>query len=605
MSVPETLTEAPATPAQVRTRARRLVELAALTTRTYNRPDLAAGLEAALARIDRPQTLIAVVGAFKQGKSSLVNALLGEPAAVVDDDLATAALTVFAYGESERAVVTTSRDGDREHQALSRTDALAFMSEATNPENALGVEMVEVNLAADFLASGAVLVDTPGAGGLSLSSGAATLRYLQSVDAVLFVSDASAPLNRMELDYLVSAAEACPAVLLVLTKVDLYPEWRRVAEINERTLDDAGVEAPVVAVSSVLAGIPAAFEESGIPNLRGLLEEFVVDATRTMACVRAVGAATEAVRQVQSSLHARLATLEDPASALARQAELQARREQLEHLRGPGARWLQVLSDELSDSFGEADHRFRTAVRAIGREIEDELERVDPLKEWDRLSGELKGRVAAAVSDLIGGLIMGAEAAERSARALLRDSEAVPVGTFDHRLDTASLWSERPIDRPTVTSVAGSVLSSVRGGSGGITTVGVLAGLAGITLATAATAGIGLAFGGKQILDERKRQLQARRQQARTLVRQFIDDVQFEASKRSRDLARDQQRVLREHFSSRVAELQRTCSEAVAEIQRSMEKDTAERAAAVEHARARAEELDHLVAAFVEVEGNL
>ncbi len=69
------------------------------------RGDLAARLRTATARVSRPGTVVCVVGEFKQGKSSLINAMLGEPVCPVDDDLATSALTFVHHGASVGAQV--------------------------------------------------------------------------------------------------------------------------------------------------------------------------------------------------------------------------------------------------------------------------------------------------------------------------------------------------------------------------------------------------------------------------------------------------------------------------------------------------------------------
>jgi ribosome biogenesis GTPase A len=59
-------------------------------TAAYQRPDLAERLEVARRRLVDPLFHVLVVGEFKQGKSSLINALLGIDVCPVDDDVATA-----------------------------------------------------------------------------------------------------------------------------------------------------------------------------------------------------------------------------------------------------------------------------------------------------------------------------------------------------------------------------------------------------------------------------------------------------------------------------------------------------------------------------------
>ena len=78
-----------------------------------------------------------------------------------------------------------------------------------------------------LLADGLVLVDTPGVGGVFRGHTAATMAFLPSADAIIFVSDFTQPILRSELDFLRLAAAAVRSVgdddplLFVMTKSDL------------------------------------------------------------------------------------------------------------------------------------------------------------------------------------------------------------------------------------------------------------------------------------------------------------------------------------------------------------------------------------------------
>ncbi len=110
MTATATATAAPSAADAVRTGS---LELARLLGQ-LERPDLVGRVTAAAARLQRPSTIVAVVGEFKQGKSSLVNGLLGQPVCPVDDDLATSAITLVRYGEQPGAVVRRNgSDGDK------------------------------------------------------------------------------------------------------------------------------------------------------------------------------------------------------------------------------------------------------------------------------------------------------------------------------------------------------------------------------------------------------------------------------------------------------------------------------------------------------------
>ena len=107
--------------------------------------------------------------------------------------------------------------------------------------------------------------------------------------------------------------------------------------------------------------------------------------------------------------------------------------------------------------------------------------------------------------------------------------------------------------------------------------------------------GIGALFGGMGLAEDRKRKVQMRRQTARTQVRQFLDDVQFEVTNQLTAVVRDIQRELRDEFTSRLGELQRTYTDAAKRAQEDAQKSQGERAQ-------RGGELDQSIAALRKVE---
>src|SRR5688500_11710563 len=85
----------------------------------FGRDDLDRRTMAAAARLKRSSTIVCVVGEFKQGKSSLVNGLLGRSALPVDDDLATSVITLIKHAETESAIVRRREDGELKTETLS------------------------------------------------------------------------------------------------------------------------------------------------------------------------------------------------------------------------------------------------------------------------------------------------------------------------------------------------------------------------------------------------------------------------------------------------------------------------------------------------------
>src|SRR3954469_17515363 len=90
--------------------ARGVVDQALKACTAYGRPDLGDRLDLGPRKLADPGIHVVVVGEFKQGKSSLVNALVGVTACPVDDDVATALPTYLRYGKEAAAQVTLAGD---------------------------------------------------------------------------------------------------------------------------------------------------------------------------------------------------------------------------------------------------------------------------------------------------------------------------------------------------------------------------------------------------------------------------------------------------------------------------------------------------------------
>ena len=84
-----------------------VVDLALKAVQAFGRTDLEDRLKAARHGLEDRGVHIVVVGEFKQGKSSLVNALLNVDVCPVDDDIATAVPTFLAV------CARSSRSGHR------------------------------------------------------------------------------------------------------------------------------------------------------------------------------------------------------------------------------------------------------------------------------------------------------------------------------------------------------------------------------------------------------------------------------------------------------------------------------------------------------------
>jgi len=76
--------------------------------------------------------------------------------------------------------------------------------------------------------------------------------------------------------------------------------------------------------------------------------------------------------------------------------------------------------------------------------------------------------------------------------------------------------------------------------------------------------------------DDRKRQLEQRRQKAKLAVRRYVDEFNIHVGKDSRDVIRRIQRELRDGYTERLDELLRSLSEALKEAERAVQSEQTE-----------------------------
>lgn len=574
-----------------------LAALAGLLDR-LGRHDLRDRTTAARVRLSRPSTVVCVVGEFKQGKSSLVNGLVGTDVCPVDDDIATSVITVVRHGDPPHAVVRTrTADGPGAEQ-VPFEELAAHVTEAGTPVSGTVVERVDVGVPSSLLAGGLALVDTPGMGGLGAGHAAATLAFLPFADGLVFVTDAARELTAPEVRFLERARELCPTVLLVVTKCDLTPNWRRIVEIDTERLTalvDPSTGAAtsdgigVVAVSSTVraealrAGDRELNQRSGYPDLIAALDERVLRVAAVDALDRARREAGGVIDTVRTALESELEMLDDPAAReeLARAAD--DARARLDQLRSGGARWSTVLGDRMTDLSNDTSHTFRSRIRDASSRIEERIETIRTAEEWDELGRELQGLVAEAVTEAFVALERGhGEIRDDIARMLAADDVITPASSRQiDPIDVNGLWRSRDLD-PAERAGSKAVrtgMTGLRGAQGGVMMFAIggqflpQAGAV-FLLSNPVLLGAGLAFGGYQLLEERKRKVSARRQAARTQLRQFTDMVSFEVGNDLGIRVRSIQRELRDEFIGLISELQQTWTSAAAAAEEARSLDT-------------------------------
>jgi GTPase SAR1 family protein len=231
---------------------------------------------------------LVVVGQFKRGKTSFVNALIGEELLPVGVVPLTSIVTLVEHGERFAADVCYE---DGRSEPVSRERLADFVTERGNPRNRKHVREMVIAYPSPWLEGGVRLVDTPGIGSVYEHNTDVARRFLPKADAVLLLLSVEQPVSRAELEYLAEIRGYAGRIFVLMNKADLLSE-AELAEsldfarhaIGGATSREANGGAPtLLAVSATLAlrarveGSESLARRSGFPAVAETLRHFLRD----------------------------------------------------------------------------------------------------------------------------------------------------------------------------------------------------------------------------------------------------------------------------------------------------------------------------------------
>ncbi|MBO0738102.1 MAG: dynamin family protein [Alphaproteobacteria bacterium] len=217
----------------------------------------AAALSTLRERLVEERLQVAVLGQFKRGKSTFLNALLSEPL-LPTGVVPLTAIPTFIHWTSAPWVRVSFLDGRAPEQRSAseprhiREQLFRLVTEEANPRNRLGVARVDVFYPAPILSQGIMLIDTPGVGSTLRHQTDAAHEVLPECDVGFFVLSADPPVTEAELAYLERVRPTVGRLFFVLNKVDYLAHDERLAatEFLRRTLHE---HMPSEAEISILA----------------------------------------------------------------------------------------------------------------------------------------------------------------------------------------------------------------------------------------------------------------------------------------------------------------------------------------------------------------
>lgn len=234
--------------------------------------------------------MLVVCGEYNSGKSTLLNALLGEKVAPEGVTPTTDRITILSHGEEKRE--------SQESGWLVRQE---FPSE---------------------LLKDLALVDTPGTNAIIARHQELTERFIPRADLVLFVTSADRPFTQSERAFLELIATWGKKITVVVNKIDILEsseERQKVLDfVREHSRETLLVTPQVFGVSARKAyrardsGTPADLAGTGLPELEAYIEASLYGSERLRLKLQSpLGVAEHLARKYHDNLGEQLSLLED------------------------------------------------------------------------------------------------------------------------------------------------------------------------------------------------------------------------------------------------------------------------------------------------------
>ncbi|MGL6107304.1 dynamin family protein [Romboutsia sp.] len=238
-----------------------------------------------MADIENDFYTVVVVGEFKRGKSTFINAILGDDILPVDVTPTTATINAVMWNEEKKLHVHKT-DGNVEELELNYENLNKYV--ASRKFDHSSINYLKIGMPADILKNNVVLIDTPGVDDLNKQRVDVTYNIIPRADAVIFLLDSTNAVRRTEKEFLENniLKEGINKVLFVANFIDEIDEDEDVEEVIEdistrlsNILKMGPVQVLPVSAREALEGIldkdEERIENSGITQVSNVVKEAI------------------------------------------------------------------------------------------------------------------------------------------------------------------------------------------------------------------------------------------------------------------------------------------------------------------------------------------
>lgn len=340
---------------------------------------------------------VGIMGEFKRGKSTVINALLGEEIAPSDVVPASATLNRITYGLTPKATIVY-KDGRRENVPVDKiADYVTKITEGSAATAEL-VDQAVVEYPCQFCQNNVEIIDTPGLNDDDRMDSISE-SVIPKLDAVVLVLSANSPFSRSEAEFVRSKLMTSDVTRLIVlvNRIDtIYSKKDRerllesirekiVREILERNASIHGEDSklyqdakekladiqlyPISAIQALVGRTendPELVEKSGILVFEERLRKLLTQERGVLEILRVSGIITSLLSEGKNALELRMSALEmSTEEFLKNQTEAeekikqlrQSKREEMDRIRRKGVDIRNQMDSIVAEKYDDLERR--------------------------------------------------------------------------------------------------------------------------------------------------------------------------------------------------------------------------------------------------------